>query len=233
MIDENIVVFIPLNTSLLNNPDLFNDTKLLKSVNDIPIASNLANNDYYPIMNNDDAHALHGGFNNPLNDNGLLKKQITDGEFDNVYIQFDQCNTNLEWASSTNLCCTNCVHPFENRPWYLPLHYIDNVFIVKPIFCSPGCALRYNVRSGHTDWNKRQGLFYLMYNRIHGTSETRLLMAPDTDTLSIHGGPYSIEEYREMSEYKEEQNETIYPEIYSLIPTIKRIKRNKNPIFTA
>ena len=72
-----------------------------------------------------------------------------------------------------------------------------------------------------------------MYNRIHGTSETRLLMAPDTDTLSIHGGPYSIEEYREMSEYKEEQNETIYPEIYSLIPTIKRIKRNKNPLFTA
>jgi hypothetical protein len=236
MLLENIVVFIPLDTSVLDDPDIFTDQKLLESVNDVPIAAN-TNTPYYefqdksedvgaflkPIVN-DDTNVEH-----PVNE-VVTKLPVREGCFKDVYIQFEQCNKNLEWASSTNLSCRNCNHTFSTRPWYLPLHYDHEIFIVEPIFCSPGCVLRHNVESGHSDWSKRQSLFYLMYNIIYGSNETVINMAPKTIMLDNHGGPYTIDEYRGASDHAETV-ELVFPEIYSIIPEIRLIKRNKHARF--
>lgn len=225
MSDENVVLFIPLDISIINNPDVFSDQKLLLSNSNVPIASNTTDFEQYGNVNDivydPDVDNFDNQFPIPADDNP--------GDFSNIYIQLNQSNNNLEWSSSTNLCCRNCCHTFDARPWYLPVNYIDEVFIVIPIFCSPGCVLRFNIDSNHTDWNKRLGLFYLMYNKIYNSHITKIKLSPPTVLLDIHGGPYTIDEYREQSILKHDTTvDLVFPEIYSIVPTIREIKRKKN-----
>lgn len=228
MAEETIVLFIPLDTSILDNPDMFADKNLLLSQSNIPLAANSEEFEYYNLNNKYDPTDIQQ--NEPLiaKTNHIEPvKQIHD--FSNVYIQLKQCNSQLEWATSTNLCCLNCCHKFTTVPWYLPVHYINNVFIVIPIFCSSGCTLRYNIDSGNSDWNKRQSLFYLMYNKIYNQNVTKIPLAPQTILLDDYGGPFTIEQYRDYSDKKQlDTIDVIYPEIYSIVPTINLIKQQKN-----
>lgn len=219
---ENVVIFIKLDSEILNNPNIFK-VEEHKQIVDTPLPANMLDNLQYNY--NLENVEYDTKLKQPENQD---KPQKISGNFSNVYIQLEQCNNNLEWATSTNLYCKNCWHQFDTRPWYLPIHYIDGVFIVKPIFCSSGCALRYNLDSGHYDYSKRQSLFYLMYNKIYNKQVTKLPIAPPIVMLNIHGGPYHIEEYRDMSEMETDDEVRVeIPEIYSVIPKIQLIKRKQ------
>jgi len=149
-------------------------------------------------------------------------------DFDNVFIQFRECNKRMEWPMYTEIHCKQDCHPFTNKPWYLPCDYIDNVFIVLPyVFCSPECALGWNLASEHSDYSKRSSLFHLMYKMILGLKDATIKTSNKQDMLKIWGGPHSIEKYRESNTIIEHNNELIYPEIMTIVPIIKQIKQKR------
>lgn len=222
---DNVIIFIPLEMETLKN----NEQQIQAFQGNEPMFMNPLIEENVPI-NDDDLiynpqiqdHA------NPFEINPVNTPQ-KEGNFSNLYIQLNQCNTNLEWAISTNLHCYNCQHPFLERPWYLPVEYIDECFIVEPIFCSPACVLRYNMDSGHPDYSKRVSLFYLMYNFIYESNVNDLPIALSPKVLDIYGGPMNIVDYRKYSEIKDKKEDMVveYPDVYSIVPMIHYIKRKK------
>lgn len=149
-------------------------------------------------------------------------------DFSNIYIQYRECNKRMEWPIFTEIHCKQDCHPFNNRPWYLPCDYIDGVFIVLPyVFCSPECALGWNLESDHSDYSKRSSLFYLMYKMILQIKDITIKPSYEQNILKIYGGPLNIEDYRKRNIIIENNNELIYPEILTVVPIIKQIKQKR------
>jgi hypothetical protein len=233
--NDNIILFIPLDMSVLDGQDEFNNPKpsnennfmMYEKISEEKINFNADDLVYNPIVPEDSKDNNDNFERNPfILEYPVVNKQ-EDGDFSNVYIQLTQCNKHLEWASSTNIHCYNCCHAFTTRPWYLPVDYVDGCFIVFPIFCSPACTLRFNLESEHADFSKRCSLFHLMYNIIHSTTTQKIPIALPRETLDIFGGPMNITDYRNYSDSGDKLVEVSYPEIYSIVPQIQYIQRKK------
>lgn len=95
-----------------------------------------------------------------------------------------------------NIHCWWCCHKFDNTPFPLPNKFYKNKFHVFGVFCSPSCALSYNLdMNDHKIW-ERNSLIIKLYNILTENKLDTINPALPRQSLNIFGGPYTIEEYR-------------------------------------
>jgi hypothetical protein len=97
---------------------------------------------------------------------------------------------------TTDIACWHCCHQFDNTPWFLPEKYQDNKYFVLGCFCSPNCALAYNILLNDSKTNERNSLLKNLYILITGSCSD-ITVAPSKECLELFGGYVSIEKYRE------------------------------------
>lgn len=111
----------------------------------------------------------------------------------------------VEWPRSTGVCCWYCTHPFDTAPICLPSRYDDKmkVFYVFGVFCTWGCAKRFNIeRETHTA-SISATLLTLLRHRLIGQGAAMdpvrysIKCAPNRNTLVRFGGSMAIEEFRD------------------------------------
>jgi hypothetical protein len=247
---DNVILFIPISEDLIkkasrqsqmniasdacihtnNSSDLCTlQYDIPPTFNDNPLPVPYAVGDYYPPSSGDHGHPCtdrgRGVFSgSDVKDDDIF---IADDVFDNVFIQLERCNEQMEWPPHTSTYCYNCCHPFNTRPWFMPIGYHSGVFIVESIFCSPSCVMRYNYDSKHHEFSTRQSLLSLMIKMIYKSS-VEIVMAPPKNILCVFGGKMTIDFYRKYSEDNSKSSHDIvieYPPIYSIIPIIEMKKR--------
>lgn len=227
---DNLPGFDLLNPSIENNVSNFqmeqpNNMQYNQEVHADPSLTNLNKKDleYNPIIDD---------IKEPFNFQNQSDKE-KDYNFDDVFIQFRECNKRLEWPIFTDIHCKQDCHPFTNRPWYLPSDYIDGVFIVLPhVFCSPNCALGWLKETGIkiyglSEYSKINSLFYLMLRIITQTKNVTVQPSPEQDTLKILGGAHSIDQFRQHHIKIGPEIKLEYPEILVNVPIIKQIKQKQ------
>ena len=95
-----------------------------------------------------------------------------------------------------NIHCWWCCHKFENTPFPLPNKFYKNKFHVFGVFCSPSCALSYNLdMNDHKIW-ERNSLIIKLYNILTEEKIDVINPALPRQSLEIFGGSYNIEDYR-------------------------------------
>lgn len=94
--------------------------------------------------------------------------------------------------------CYYCHHAFENKPFYIPLKYSENLDRYKLFgnFCSPNCAKSYCI--GNKLLENKLHLLCKFYKELFGPS-FKFLPAPCFLKLIEYGGNLTIEEFRKCS----------------------------------
>tara|TARA_B100001093_G_scaffold520302_1_gene614460 strand:- start:1957 stop:2364 length:408 start_codon:yes stop_codon:yes gene_type:complete len=92
--------------------------------------------------------------------------------------------------------CYNCHHNFNNKPFFLPINYDEQLkrFKVTGNFCSPNCVKSYGLKNNFNGYK----LFLIghMYRKLYGPNYS-IKPAPPIQTLKEYGGFLTIEKYRE------------------------------------
>lgn len=113
---------------------------------------------------------------------------------------------------ATNTLCFWCCHQYDTLPYALPQSYFANTYYVtNHLFCSPNCALAYNVSLGGMAVIERKTLLKRMYREMHDlemADTIDLREAGPKELLKCFGGVMSIEEYR--AKFKQSKQFTIH-----------------------
>ena len=142
------------------------------------------------------------------------------------------CNKHTKQVNSK---CWHCVHEFEGDAIGLPEKYYNNTFHVFGLFCSFNCALKYNVDIKDLKTWDRTSLLHMMYNDYNvdkcqkpgADIETHKIQpAPPREQLDVFGGPFTIEEFRNISTNNKSYR-TILPPMVSITPLIEEDYRLK------
>lgn len=123
---------------------------------------------------------------------------------DKKNIDFDEKKIDITYGSDTipektKLRCWKCTFEFDNKPWGLPAKYCKGVYMTIGNFCSPNCALGYNLDLKDSRVIERNSLFKDYYRKKMGCNDKEcdeLIPAPSKEILDVYGGPYTIEQYR-------------------------------------
>ena len=100
----------------------------------------------------------------------------------------------------TDLRCWWCCHGFNWHPFVMPTHKDGANYQSIGCFCSPECTAAYIFESGsrHGDpWVQYSLLHELIARQVNGRL-VNIKLSPPRETLNIFGGPYSIEEFRNI-----------------------------------
>jgi hypothetical protein len=97
-----------------------------------------------------------------------------------------------------NIRCYYCHHLFENKPFYIPLKYSENLDRYKLFgnFCSPNCAKSYCLSNKLLE--SKTHLLCKFYRELFGPS-FNFSPAPCYLKLKEYGGNLTIEEFRKFS----------------------------------
>lgn len=101
----------------------------------------------------------------------------------------------------TNIWCWWDLHSFTCLPFFLPEIYHSGTYYVKGCFCSPNCALAYNLyRIKDAKISLRKSLLIQMYKEfcnIKASADVDInIPGPIEELLKEFGGPCTIEQYR-------------------------------------
>lgn len=103
----------------------------------------------------------------------------------------------------TDINCWWCCHSFTWNPFVLPIAKESNkVYRSIGCFCCPECCAAYIFESGKRygePW-KQYSLLHEMISREISGKNVHIKLAPPRETLHIFGGPYTIQQYRNLSE---------------------------------
>lgn len=111
----------------------------------------------------------------------------------------------MEWPSTSEYHCWNCAHPFDTVPVPLPVRYDPKtkIFYVTGVFCTWGCAKKYNMDRDSISKNQSTTLLSLLRQRVLGvppgcdnSEKYSITAAPFRARLRCFGGSMSIEEFR-------------------------------------
>jgi hypothetical protein len=122
---------------------------------------------------------------------------------------------------STDVACFWCTHEFNSSPCFLPVKEEMNTYHVYGNFCSPQCALSFLLKEhldSHVRWD-RMALLHRMY-RPAGKINGRLYPAPPRESLTKFGGPYSIQQYRELMSENRIRVDIHLPPMVSILGTL-------------
>jgi hypothetical protein len=99
--------------------------------------------------------------------------------------------------TNQNIRCYYCHHFFENKPFYIPLKYSENLDRYKLYgnFCSPNCAKSYCISNKLLEGKTH--LLCKFYRELFGPS-FKFSPAPCFLKLKEYGGNLTIEEFRKF-----------------------------------
>jgi hypothetical protein len=153
-------------------------------------------------------------------DNDSINQHTSRKNVEKCLVQMDEMNKTSSWPSSTNIKCWWCRHNFKGVPCALPVYYVNEIFYVFGIFCSPECAAAYNFSDFLNIGDKweRYSLLNFLYRRLYGDNNIRIKLAPPWQTLQDCGGQLSIQEFRQQNLDPDNSVKIILPPMTSLIP---------------
>lgn len=120
---------------------------------------------------------------------------------------------------STEIACFWCAHTFQGMPCVIPEREVNGVYTVYGNFCSPECGVSYLLGESldpHTRW-ERMALLHRVYDPL---GNGRIFPAPARETLSLFGGPFSIETFRKTASEKRVRVDVHMPPMVSILGSI-------------
>lgn len=134
----------------------------------------------------------------------------------------------------TNIACFWCCHNFSADPIFMPVNLHNGVYKVKGCFCSFECCYSY-MDDKHRDSIYLLNYMYKDFTKKLGTFKDNVKKAPPRESLTMFGGPMSIEEFRKsFSDYSirpfpmvyipnhlEKTKKIIQREVKSLLPNVE------------
>lgn len=113
-----------------------------------------------------------------------------------LMMEYRELKESKKIPETTSISCFWDVHPFTWKPCVIPEREEKGVYRVYGNFCSPNCALAYLLKENldtHVRW-ERIALLHRLYGKQYTSG--RIFPSPSLSTLSIFGGPVSIDKYR-------------------------------------
>lgn len=113
-----------------------------------------------------------------------------------LMIQYKELKTSQKIPESTEIACFWDTHKFTWQPCVIPEREEKGIYRVYGNFCCANCALAYLLKENldtHVRW-ERIALLHRLYGKHY--SSGRIFPSPALETLSIFGGPSSIDQYR-------------------------------------
>jgi hypothetical protein len=254
MTKQNIIIFIPIDTSILatlpNFKEDLNKHEVINIQEDLLLTHEQAYYSLLPVKDEveykqaadlyevEKTEAMVYDNQDLIYDPNIkeedsnpfqMKENKENYDYQSAFLQYRECNKRLEWPISTTIHCKLDCHPFTGRPWYLPYDYIEGVYVVHPhVFCSPECALGWNLVAGGHNHSKYSSLLYLLVRTISKQKDVHIEPAYEQNMLQIFGGPLNIEDFRNKhKDYLLNKVELVYPEILTIIPIIKRYNQTQ------
>lgn len=107
---------------------------------------------------------------------------------------------NINWPTCCGVCCWHCCHGFDTVPVPLPVNYdcTKDSFTVQGNFCSWGCAKAHLMDQHPYNVGRLSTILTLLHRRTVGHIK-HIVRAPPRVSLQMFGGPFSIEEFRQVS----------------------------------
>ena len=112
-----------------------------------------------------------------------------------LMVQYKASSEKKTIPETTDIACFWCVHPFAGRPCVIPEREIAGVYTVYGNFCCPQCAMSYLLGENvdpHVRW-ERIALLQRIYDK---DAKHRIFPAPARESMTVFGGPMSIETFR-------------------------------------
>ena len=98
------------------------------------------------------------------------------------------------------IMCWYCSHHFDGEKYYLPEACMGQTYNVSGCFCSPNCALSYNLLSKDSNVSARTILLNALYRQnLENGIPGAIIPAPDKYLLEGFGGDMTLEEFRLQS----------------------------------
>ena len=136
-----------------------------------------------------------------------------------LLVQFKNLDETKTIPDKTDVACFWCCHTFDNKPCVIPSRDLGTFLQVYGNFCCPGCAMAYlfdQRMDAHSRWEQLS-----LLNRVYGEmAGGRVFIAPARASLKIFGGPYSIEQYRDLIRSHKLRVDIHLPPMVSILSTM-------------
>ena len=136
-----------------------------------------------------------------------------------LMVQYKDFSAEKRLPDSTDIACFWCAHTFEGMPCIIPEREVDMVYMVYGNFCSPECGIAYLLTEGldpHVRW-ERMALLHRIYDH---DGIGRIFPAPARESLTLFGGPMSIEVFRATVREKKVRVDVHMPPMVSILGSI-------------
>ena len=131
-------------------------------------------------------------------------------------------------SNKTNIVCWWDTCNFDTIPWFIPDRLYDNTFYVFGCFCSPNCALAYNINMNDYKIHIRTSLLKQLYKSICNNSKANIIPSFQPELLEKYGGNMTIEEYRNKNILLTKDIKIAIPPIVQIISNIKETIKNND-----
>lgn len=112
-----------------------------------------------------------------------------------LMVQYKDSQEAKKLPLTTDIACFWCAHTFDGAPCIIPEREVYGTYNVYGNFCCPECAMSYLLTESldpHVRWERMA-----LLQRIYDTEGTgRIFPAPARESLSLFGGPMTIEVFR-------------------------------------
>jgi hypothetical protein len=191
LFNDNVIIHLPINSKDINTDINFIENKLLT---------------YNPVMSEPTGYTNESFCEYEI-EKLNIKQEIDDFKIENTWVKnipdkilkqnFSIYNMKQKkWPEMTPVYCFWCCHPFNNKPWGVPMKYKENTFTLYGNFCSSECCAKYIFTNNNNNnkWDQ-YNLLNLFYYKICGKYK-QISLAPPKEALKIFGGNLTINQFR-------------------------------------
>lgn len=134
--------------------------------------------------------------------------------------EYRECRESKKIPETTSTACFWCAHPFTWKPSVIPEREEKGVYRIYGNFCSPSCAMAFLLNESldtHVRW-ERIALLHRLYGKNYKSH--RIFPAPTRESLTLFGGPVTIEQYRATIEQEKIRIDIQTPPMVSILGSI-------------
>lgn len=134
--------------------------------------------------------------------------------------EYRECRESKKIPETTTTACFWCAHSFTWKPSVIPEREEKGVYRIYGNFCCPSCAMASLLNESldtHVRW-ERIALLHRLYGKNYKSH--RIFPAPTRESLTLFGGPVSIEQYRATIEQEKIRIDIQTPPMVSILGSI-------------
>jgi len=134
--------------------------------------------------------------------------------------EYRECRGSKNIPETTSIACFWCAHAFTWKPSVIPEREEKGVYRIYGNFCSPSCAMAFLLNESldtHVRW-ERIALLHRLYGKNYKSH--RIFPAPTRESLTLFGGPVTIEQYRATIEQEKIRIDIQTPPMVSILGSI-------------